>query len=188
MARPVGDETSYLSSWIILSTDFVAGSTTAIFPCANWPQTHDLHTLGDAAVGRRLEMYGLVKSRFGWVSWRRSSVASRSTHATRLLTAACARRFGARDARPCPRHHLRPLLRPPAGGDRGGAHLRPARRRCARSAGGRMPEPRKAALAPRARSRKRRSDRRGAGAVVSRARTARPARTWPSCSCTAAAR
>ena len=63
------------------------------------------------------------------------------------LTSTCARRFGARDVGPCPRHHLRPLLRPPAGGDRGGADLRSARRRALKALSGRLPEPRKAALA-----------------------------------------
>ena len=55
--------------------------------------------------------------------------------ANRVLTSPCARRFRARDAGPRPRHHLRPLLRPSAGGDRGRAHLRSARRRCAEGAG-----------------------------------------------------
>ena len=85
------------------------------------------------------------------------------------------------------RHHLRPLLRPAAGGDRGGAHLRPARRRGARSAD--RPRARAAPGGARARARSgdaaRSSTRRWRCGFP--ARTARPARTWPSCSCTAAA-
>ena len=78
---------------------------------------------------------------------------------------ACVRR----DARTSPRHHLRPLLRPAAGGDCGGAHLGPARRRGAEGADRQNSRAAPGGLCPRARSRVRRNDRRGAGAVVPRA-------------------
>ena len=53
---------------------------------------------------------------------------------------------------------------------------------------GRMPAPRQAALRPRARSRNAASRSTRRWRCGFRRRTARPARTWPSCNCTAAAR
>ena len=75
-----------------------------------------------------------------------------------------------------PPHHLRALLRPPARRDRGRARLRPARALMRSSAlGGKLPEPRRASLRRLRNPGTPGRARRGAGAVVSRTRTPRPA-------------
>ncbi len=72
-----------------------------------------------------------------------------------------------RDVRPP--HHLRPVLRPPAGGHCGHPHLRVARGRCAASAGRQNAGAAQGRPRPHSRSAQQRDHRRGAGAVVSRA-------------------
>ena len=85
----------------------------------------------------------------------RSSLAMVTMLATRLDLCALAALPCAAMSRVGARHHLRPLLRPAAGGDRGRAHLRPARRRGAESADRQESRAAQGGARPRARSRNR---------------------------------